>query len=81
MFLQSRVGELIDSIVGLVASVINCLRDVLDVFVDLLFFCRCRLGVGTNEIDQWLNALNEKCCLVLEIILLELDDVVDAYVD
>jgi hypothetical protein len=81
MFLQSRVGELVDSIVGLVASVIDCLRDVLDVFVDLLLFCRRRLGVGTNEVDQGLNALNEKCCLVLEIILLVLDDDADAGVN
>jgi hypothetical protein len=52
------------------------LRNVLDVLVDLLLFCRCGLRVGTDESDQWLDALNEKCCLVLKVVLFALGAVV-----
>jgi hypothetical protein len=40
VFLQSRVRELVDSVVGPVSSIIDCSRDVLDVVVDLFLFGR-----------------------------------------
>ena len=51
MLLQCRVGELVYSIVGFIASVIDCLRDVLDVIVDLLLIPRSRFGVCTDEVN------------------------------
>jgi hypothetical protein len=40
VFLQSRVRELVDGVVGPVSSIIDCSRDVLDVVVDLFLFGR-----------------------------------------
>ena len=51
MFLQRRVGKLVYSIIGFIASVVNCLRNVLDVFVYLLLISRSRVGVRADEID------------------------------
>lgn len=40
MLLQSGVRKLLHSLVGAISGVIDCLRDVLDVVVDLLLFGR-----------------------------------------
>ena len=69
MLLQSRVVELVDGVIRLVAGVVNCLGDVLDVLVDLLFVCGRRVRVGADEVDQWLDALNQKGCLIFEVVL------------
>lgn len=45
MLFQSGIGNLIDSIVSLVAGVIDRLRNVLDVLVNLLVIGGRRIGV------------------------------------
>jgi hypothetical protein len=40
VFLQSRVGELVDGVIGPVSSIIDRSRNVLDVVVDLFLFRR-----------------------------------------
>jgi hypothetical protein len=45
------------------------LRNVLYVFVDLLFICGRRIRAGANEVNQWLDALDQKCSLVFEVVL------------
>jgi hypothetical protein len=69
VLLQGRIGQLVHSIVGLVASVVDCLRNVLDVFVDLLLVPWSRVGVRANEIDKRLYALDKGCCLILKVVL------------
>lgn len=69
MFLQSRVGKLLHSIVGAVASVIDRARDVLYQLVDLLLLSWCGVGTGADEVDKWLDALNEESSLVFEVVL------------
>lgn len=69
MLLQSWVGKLIDGIVSFVASVLDRLRDILDELIYLLFFCRRRVGIGTYEGDQGLDALDKQSRLVFEVVL------------
>jgi len=69
MLLQSRIGHLVHSIVRLVSGVIDRLRNVLDVLVDLLLIGGRRLGVRADQVDQWLDALNEEGCLIFEVVL------------
>ena len=69
MLLQSWVRELIDGFISFVASVLNRLRNVLNELIDLLLICRRGLGLGTDEGDQWLNALDKQSSLVLKVVL------------
>ena len=69
MFLQSRVGKLLHSLVGAVACVVDCSRDVLYVVVDLLLFGWCGVRTGANEVDKWLNALYQEGSLVFKVVL------------
>lgn len=70
MFLQRRVRQVVDSVIGFVSCVFNRLGDVLNIIVDLLFVRRSRGRSGSDEIDKRLNTLNKKGCLVFQIVLL-----------
>lgn len=69
MLLESRAGKLLDGVVGSVSSVLDRTRDVLDVVVDLLFIGGAGNRVGADEVDQRLDALDEKGGLIFEVIL------------
>jgi len=72
---QRRVGKLIYSIIGLITSVVDCLRDILDVLVNLLLVTWRRIRVRADEVDKRLYALDEECCLIFKVILPTLVDV------
>lgn len=69
MLLQRWVRELIDSLVSFVAGIINCLRDILNVFVNSLLVCGRGVRVGANEVDEGLDTLDKEGCLIFKIVL------------
>ena len=69
MLLQSGAGEILDSIVCSVSSILNGMRDILNVVFDLLVVGGIGHGIGADEIDQGLDALDKESGLIFEVIL------------
>lgn len=59
MFLQRRILNILDSIVGPRDSVLDGARNVLDIVLDLLFIGGSGDGTRANHVHEWLDALDE----------------------